>query len=111
MYPILFEIGGFQVRSYGVIVVLSFLLALWMSTREAERKGVDPKLVQDFALYALLGGIVGARLYFVLFSAPRYFIEHPLEIFAVWSGGIGVIGSLMGGFIVAVRPVCVSIER
>ena len=102
MYPILFEIGGFQVRSYGVIVVLSFLLALWMSTREAERKGVDPKLVQDFALYALLGGIVGARLYFVLFSAPRYFIEHPLEIFAVWSGGIGVIGSLMGGFIVAV---------
>lgn len=58
MYPIFFELGGFQVRSYGVIVGLSFLLALWMSTREAERKGVDPKLVQDFALYALLGGIV-----------------------------------------------------
>ena len=67
MYPILFELGGFQVRSYGVIVGLSFLLALWMSTRQAERKGVDPKLVQDFSLYALLGGIVGARLYFVLF--------------------------------------------
>jgi phosphatidylglycerol:prolipoprotein diacylglycerol transferase len=102
MYPILFELGGFQVRSYGVIVGLSFLLALWMSTREAERKGVDPKLVQDFAVYGLLGGIIGARLYFVLFSAPGYFIKHPLEIFAVWSGGIGVIGSLIGGFIVAV---------
>src|SRR5918994_2479811 len=102
MYPVLFEFAGFQIRSYGVVVALSFLVALWMSTREAERKGVDPKLVQDFAVYGLLGGIVGARLYFVLFSAPGYFIEHPWEIFAVWSGGIGVIGALLGGFIVAV---------
>ena len=102
MYPVLFEFGDFQIRSYGVIVALSFLIALWMSTREAERKGLDSKLVQDFAVYGLLGGIVGARLYFVLFSAPGYFLEHPWEIFAVWSGGIGVIGSLIGGFIVAV---------
>jgi phosphatidylglycerol:prolipoprotein diacylglycerol transferase len=102
MYPILFEFGGLQVRSYGVIVGLSFLLALWMSTREAHRKGIDPKLVQDFALYALLGGIIGARLYFVLFSAPVYFLEHPREVFAIWNGGMGIIGSLIGGFLVAV---------
>ncbi|MEX0806887.1 MAG: prolipoprotein diacylglyceryl transferase [Candidatus Binatia bacterium] len=102
MYPVLFEFGGFQIRSYGVIVALSFIIGLWMSIREAERKGLDPKLVQDFAVYGLLGGIVGARLYFVLFSAPGYFSEHPWEIFAVWSGGIGIIGSLLGGFLVAV---------
>lgn len=102
MYPILFELGGFQVRSYGVIVGLSFLLALWMSTGEAERKGVDPKMVQDFSLYALLGGIVWARLYFVLFSEPAYFLEHPGEVFAIWNGGMGIIGSLIGGFLVAV---------
>lgn len=102
MYPILFEFGGFQIRSYGVIVGLSFLLALWMSMREADRKGIDPKLIQDFALYALLGGIVAARLYFVLFSAPAYFLEHPGEAFAIWNGGMGIIGSLVGGFLVAV---------
>lgn len=102
MYPVLFEFGGFQIRSYGVIVALSFLIGLWMSTREAERKGLDPKLVQDFAVYGLLGGIVGARLYFVLFSAPGYFLQRPWEVFAVWSGGIGVIGSLIGGFLTAV---------
>jgi phosphatidylglycerol---prolipoprotein diacylglyceryl transferase len=61
MYPILFEFGGFQIRSYGVIVGLSFLLALWMSAREASRKGLDPKLIQDFSMYALLAGVVGAR--------------------------------------------------
>jgi phosphatidylglycerol:prolipoprotein diacylglycerol transferase len=102
MYPILFELGGFQIRSYGVIVALSFVVALWMSTREAERKGLDPKLVQDFAVYGLIGGILGARLYFVLFSAPRHFLNNPWEIFAVWSGGIGIIGALLGGFVVAV---------
>jgi phosphatidylglycerol:prolipoprotein diacylglycerol transferase len=102
MYPVLFEFGDFQLRSYGVIVALSFLLALWMSTKEAERKGLDPKLIQDFAVYALLSGIIGARLYFVLFSAPDYFFDHPWEIFAIWSGGIGIIGSLIGGFLVAV---------
>jgi phosphatidylglycerol:prolipoprotein diacylglycerol transferase len=102
MYPILVEFAGFQIRSYGVIVALSFLVALWLSTREAKRKGLDPKLVQDFSLYALVGGIIGARLYFVLFSAPGHFLQHPWEIFAIWSGGIGVIGSLIGGLIVAV---------
>ena len=102
MYPVFLELGAFEIRSYGVIVALSFLIGLWISAKEAERKGFDPKLVQDFAVYGVLGGIIGARLYFVLFSAPAYFLAHPWEIFAVWSGGIGVIGSLVGGFLVAV---------
>lgn len=102
MYPVLFQFGNFELRSYGVIVVLSFLLALWLSSKEAERKGLDPKLIQDFALYALFGGVVGARIYFVLFSEPGYFLQHPLEILAVWHGGIGVIGSLLGGALVAI---------
>ena len=114
MYPVLFEFGSFEIRSYGVIVALAFLVALWMSSREAERKGLDPKLVQDFAIYGLVGGIIGARLYFVLFSEPGYFLQHPWEIFAIWSGGIGIIGSLVGGFIVAVwfcRPRKISLLK
>ena len=102
MYPILFEFGTFQIRSYGVVVGLCFLLALWMSTREANRKALDPKLIQDFSIYALLGGVVGARLYFVLFSEPAYFLEHPGEILAIWNGGMGIIGSLIGGLLAAV---------
>ena len=101
MYPVLFEFGEFQLRSYGTIVALSFLIGLWLSMKEAERKGLDPKLIQEFAVYGFIGGIIGARLYFVLFSEPSYFFQHPWEIFAVWSGGIGVIGALIGGFIVA----------
>ena len=97
MYPVLIQLGTFELRSYGIIVALSFFLGLWLSAREAKRKGIDPGLIQDFALYALLGGIIGARLYFVVFSNPAYFLQNPWQILAVWHGGIGIIGALIGG--------------
>ena len=102
MYPVLLQLGNFELRSYGVIFALSLLIGFWVSSKEAEGKGLDPKLVQDFAVYAILGGIIGARIYFILFSEPRYFLEHPWEILAIWHGGIGVIGSLIGGTLVAI---------
>jgi len=102
MYPILFQAGGFELRTYGVVVLLAFLAALWLSAREARRRGLPPQLVHDFVPYALIGGIVGARLYYIALSRPAYYLENPLEIFAIWHGGISVIGSLIGGFIAAV---------
>jgi len=101
MYPVIVQLGTFELRSYGIIVALSFLLGLWLSAREAKRNGLDPVLVQDFALYALLGGIIGARLYFVVFSNPAYFLQKPWEIVAVWHGGISIVGALLGGFLTA----------
>jgi len=101
MYPVLIRLGTFELRSYGIILALSFFLALWLSAREAKRSGLDPALIHDFAFYALLGGIVGARIYYVVFSNPAYFVQKPWEIVAVWHGGIGIIGALLGGFLTA----------
>jgi phosphatidylglycerol:prolipoprotein diacylglycerol transferase len=101
MYPVLIQLGTFELRSYGILVALSFFLALWLSSREAKRSGLDPALVHDFAFYALLGGIVGARIYYVVFSNPAYFVQKPWEIVALWHGGIGIIGALLGGFLAA----------
>ena len=101
MYPVLVRFGTFELRTYGVIVALAFVLGLWLSTKEAKRKGVDPALVQDFAFYAFLGGIIGARIYFVAFSNPAYFLNNPWEIVAIWHGGISIIGALVGGFLTA----------
>lgn len=102
MYPILLHIGSFELHSYGVIFLLSFVAGLWLARKEAARKGLDPALVSDFSFYALAGGIIGARLYFIAFSEPLHYLSRPWEVFAVWQGGIGVIGSLIGGFLVAV---------
>lgn len=101
MYPVLFQLGTLEVRTYGIIVALSFFLGLWLSTKEAKRTGLDPALIQDFAFYALLGGIIGARIYFVVFSNPAYFLQKPWEIVAIWHGGIGIIGALLGGLLTA----------
>jgi phosphatidylglycerol:prolipoprotein diacylglycerol transferase len=101
MYPVLVQIGTFEFRSYGVFVALAFLLGLWFSTKEAKRRGLDPELIADFGVYALVGGIVGARLYFVVFSDPAYFLRKPWEILAVWHGGLGILGALFGGFLTA----------
>ena len=102
MYPILLDIGPFALRSYGVIVVLSFLAALWLARKEAARKGLDPALMSDFSLYALIGGILGARLYFIAFFDPLRYLSKPWEILAVWHGGLGIIGALIGGLLAAV---------
>jgi phosphatidylglycerol:prolipoprotein diacylglycerol transferase len=96
------QAGSFELRSYGVIVLLSFLAGLWLAKKEAARKGLDPALLVDFSVYAFIGGIIGARMYFIAFSDPGYFLSKPWEILAVWHGGIGVIGSLAGGFLAAV---------
>jgi len=49
MYPILFQIGHFELRSYGIIVALAFVASLWLATKEAGRKGIDSQSVQDYA--------------------------------------------------------------
>ena len=102
MYPILLQVGHFELRTYSVLVALSFLAALWLAGKEAARKGLNPALISDFAFYALIGGIVGARIYFIAFSDPLHYFRNPWEIFAIWHGGIGIIGALAGGFIAAV---------
>lgn len=100
MYPVLFQIRDFELRSYGAFVALSFFIALWLSKKEAARKKLDPELIQNFALYALIGGIIGARIYFILFN-PAYYLQNPWEIPAIWHGGLSIAGALLGGYLVA----------
>lgn len=97
MYPILLEIGWFRLRSYGVFVALAIVLGTWLSAREARRNGLDPEWIFDFALYAVVAGIAGARLYYILFLAPRWFLQHPQELFAIWHGGLAFHGGLLAG--------------
>ncbi len=68
MYPILFEIGGITVTSFGVAMALAFLVAGWIFSRELARRDEDPELAWDLTLYAALGGVAGAKLYYLLLN-------------------------------------------
>ncbi len=97
MYPVLFQIGSFELRSYGVFVAVGILVGGWLAAREASRRGVDPARVSDFVFIAALAGLIGSRAYFVLFSEPTWFRQHPWDIVAVWKGGMAIHGGLLAG--------------
>lgn len=102
MYPILLTIGGFHLRAYGALIAVALLAGVWLAGREADRKGIPPERVQDFAVWATFLGIAGARLYYLAFFSPQVFVRDPLSVLAIWQGGLAIHGALLAGVATAV---------
>jgi phosphatidylglycerol---prolipoprotein diacylglyceryl transferase len=96
MLPELFKIGNFPVHSWGLLLMIGFLLAAWRGAKYASRYNLRAEDVWDASLIGLFGGVVGARLAFVLLNL-KYFSAHPTEVFAIWTGGMTFYGGLVGG--------------
>lgn len=96
--PIAFEIFGWPVRWYGVIIGMAILVGYIFFTREAVRKGIDSDTAFDVLFWTVIFGLVGARIYYVLFSSQNY-LADPLSIFRVWEGGMAIYGGVIGGAI------------
>jgi phosphatidylglycerol:prolipoprotein diacylglycerol transferase len=80
---------------YLVAFALFVLLGKWRA-RENLLTGWHPRDVDDMLVYGVFGVILGGRLGYVLFYKPLYYLAHPLEIFAVWQGGMSFHGGLLG---------------
>jgi phosphatidylglycerol:prolipoprotein diacylglycerol transferase len=96
--PVLFEIGPFAIRWYALAYVLGLILG-WRYMLHLARRipgTMTDHQVDDFLLWATLGVILGGRIGYVLFYNPVYFYNHPLQIFAVWQGGMSFHGGLIG---------------
>lgn len=102
MHPIFFNIGPIEVRYYGVMIALAFIAGTIVGEREAKRKGFATGVVYDLLSYLLIAAIVGARLYYVLFSDLSWFITHPSQIFAIWRGGLSLHGGIIGGLLTGI---------
>lgn len=98
MHPILFEIGSFPVRAYGVMIMLGIVLGTWLSYRVAVRHGRYADNVVDFLTYAFFGAVAGARLWEVAFKWS-YYKDHLSEIPAFWQGGLSIQGAIAGGIL------------
>jgi phosphatidylglycerol:prolipoprotein diacylglycerol transferase len=94
-------VGGLSVsiRWYGVLIASSMALGLWLAAREATRRGESPDDLLKAAELALIGGLVGARLYYVLFNLDYYQTQPWWRIFAVWEGGLAIHGGLIAGVV------------
>jgi phosphatidylglycerol:prolipoprotein diacylglycerol transferase len=108
-----FNIGPVTIHFYGIIIMLGALAASWLATVEAKRRNIDPDLVWDMLPWLLIGGIIGARLWHVIFPPASmgqdYYLIHPLQAFAIWNGGLGIYGAVIGGFVALI--ICLRIKK
>ena len=112
-----FFIGPLEVRFYGIIIVSGAVLGAWLAAREAKRRGHNPDIVWDMLIYLMIGGILGARLWHVFTPSPDILVRdsltgemvnpyfaggtiHILDILAIWKGGLGIPGAVIGGALV-----------
>lgn len=89
---------NFEIRYYGLLYVLSFIIAYYLIKHLAKEKklGLNEDDVADLILYVLIGVVVGARVFYVVFYNLPFYARNPLEVFAVWHGGLSFHGGLIG---------------
>ena len=85
---------------YSLLIALGAGLAIFLADREARRQGLPEGVATDLALVVLPCGIIGARLYYVVFSWGEY-QKDPLAVFRIWEGGLAIYGGLIAGGIAA----------
>jgi phosphatidylglycerol:prolipoprotein diacylglycerol transferase len=98
MYPELFRIGGFPIPTYGVLLAVGLLLALFVASRLAARDGLPRERIYDLGLWAIVGGLFGAKILMILTEGlpPRLSLEYLFDFLR--SGGV-YYGGFLGGFL------------
>ena len=101
-----FHVGPIPVHLYGIILMLGAVAGTWLASVEAKRHGEEAELMWDALTWALVGGVIGARLWHI-FTPPEsmvkmgitthYYLTHPYAMIAVWRGGLGIPGAVIGG--------------
>ena len=107
MYPEIFRIGSFPINTYGVFLAISFLCAILVSVKLAERDGLPREKIYDLSLWMLLAGLVGSKI-LMLFTEPEY-RANPLQLLSLdflRSGGVwygGLLGAVLASYLLMKR--------
>ena len=107
--PTGFVVGPFTIRFYGLLILAGMSAGFVLTAREAKKEGKDLGFLLDALPWLFLGALLGARIWHI-FTPPesmvargittRYYLTHLLEALAIWKGGIGIIGAVLGGSLV-----------
>jgi prolipoprotein diacylglyceryl transferase len=107
-----FDVGPLQVHYYALFIILGVVAAIWLTYRRWTARGGDPDLVFEVALWSVIAGLIGGRLYFDI-TTPGQMGSQWYAPLAVWQGGLGIpgallLGALVGAFVVRRRGASVS---
>ncbi len=95
MHPILFKIGPFELYTYGALLAIAFLAAIYLAAKQAEREGLNPEFASDMGIVVILSSIVGARLFFILFYDLQNTLNNPAGLFKLRQTGLVFYGGLI----------------
>lgn len=98
MNPVFLKIGSFELHYYGLMYAIAFLVGIYIAKKMAKERNFDEKIIDDYAFVAIISGLIGGRIYYVLFNLD-YYLANLSEIPAVWHGGMAIHGGIIGGII------------
>ncbi len=99
MNPVAFTIGNLEIRWYGILIALGFLLAFGYALKSCKAMKIDEDKLINCVIVGMITGIIGARLYYVLFYPGSTYIDNPWLIFDLRQGGLGIYGGIIGGLL------------
>jgi phosphatidylglycerol:prolipoprotein diacylglycerol transferase len=100
--PIIFSIGHFHLRWYSLIVTVAMYIGVWLAVKEAGRKKFNPEEIMNSAIWIVLAGLIGARLFHVIDHWSDVFAANPVSALYIWEGGLAIWGGVMGGLVATV---------
>lgn len=98
MNPILIELGPISIYWYSIIILLAVLAGSYIFIKTAQKKGYENKFLSNLIFYGIIFGIIGARIYYVIFNI-KYYLENPIQIIEIWNGGLAIHGGIIAGII------------
>ena len=98
MDSIIFDLGIIKIRWYSLFILIAVLTASFLIYKESIKKGIKREELENLIFYGFLFGILGARIYYVLFNLD-YYLKDPIQIIQIWNGGLAIHGSLISGLI------------
>jgi phosphatidylglycerol:prolipoprotein diacylglycerol transferase len=99
--PLVFQLGPFALRWYGLLIAVAVLVGLLLSSRLARARAIDPALIADLLPLLVLGAVLGARLYYVVLEWRQY-AGNWVDVLSIWRGGIAIHGALIGGVLTTI---------
>lgn len=96
MNPVLIEIGKIKIYWYSVMILIGILLAIMIINKEIKKHNISETKISDMIFYTLIIGMIGARIYYVIFNL-EYYTKYPIDIIKIWEGGLAIHGGIIAG--------------